>query len=76
MPTAQDNNTVNNRFTRRRNTYEHYPPATGVYTYDQPENNFFKKNIFQTFLKNQKKSLIKTNLKINTNIFSICKYAN
>lgn len=35
MPTAQDNNTVNNRFTRRRNTYEHYPPATGVYTYDQ-----------------------------------------
>jgi hypothetical protein len=33
MPT--DNNTVNNRFTRRRNTYEHYPPATGVYTYDQ-----------------------------------------
>lgn len=35
MPTPQDNNTVNNRFTRRRNTYEHYPPATGVYTYDQ-----------------------------------------
>ena len=35
MPTAQDNNTVNNRFTRRRNTYEHYPPANGVYTYDQ-----------------------------------------
>jgi len=33
MPT--DNNIVNNRFTRRRNTYEHYPPATGVYTYDQ-----------------------------------------
>ena len=38
MPTAQDNNTVNNRFTRRRNTYEHYPPATGVYTYDQVSN--------------------------------------
>jgi hypothetical protein len=35
MPTPQDNNTVNNRFTRRRNTYEHYPPANGVYTYDQ-----------------------------------------
>ncbi len=35
MPTAANNNTVNNRFTTRRNTYEHYPPTTGTYTYDQ-----------------------------------------
>ena len=38
MPTAENNNTVNNRFTRRRNTYEHYPPSTGTYTYDQLSN--------------------------------------
>ena len=63
---STNNNTIElNQFINLDSAIE----LKGVYTYDQPENNFFKKNIFQTFLKNQKKSLIKTNLKINTNIF-------
>ena len=63
---STNNNTIEfNQFINLDSAIE----LNGVYTYDQPENNLFKKNIFQTFLKNQKKSLIKTNLKINTNIF-------
>ena len=37
MPTT-NNNLYDNRYTRRRNTYEEYPQPTGVYTDEQIDN--------------------------------------